>query len=141
MDNKLTVAFQLVGRSFDPTEVSDALGIESTESQVSDGNASNFWIFSTSRHGIVDINEVCHEIVDALMPKQSRIVELIEQYDLRAGLSLELETRPRTDREVMYGEYPLTGFRFDAEIIRFLSAVGAAIYVDHECDCEADRPA
>lgn len=140
MTNRLTVAFQLTGTALDPRHVSDALGIECTESQVSEGEAVNFWILSTGRQGNIDISEACHEIVDALQPHQDTIRKLVATYGLTAGLSLDVEIGPRTDREVLYGELPLTGFRFDTEIVGFLSAVGAAIYVDLECEREADHP-
>ena len=136
-ENTLTVAFRLFGKRLDPEEVSAKLGVDFTESHVGDGESLGFWILSRSASGYIDVSEICHQIVDELVPKQETILDLTRRHDLRAGLTLELHQKPRTDHELLYGEYPITGFRFDTEILKFLGAIGAEIYIESECDADS----
>ena len=134
-ENTLTVEFRLVGQRFDPEEINRKLGINYTECQLSDGKTYSFWILSKTAREHIKVSEVCNEIVDQLIPKQEEVLELIQQYDLRPGFSLELYQRPRTDHERMYGRYFVTEMAFDPRLLKFLGAIGAPLFFETDCEC------
>jgi hypothetical protein len=136
MENTLTVEFRLFGKDLDIDTVSDVLGMECTSFQIGAEGRNTFWLLSTVVTERFSIHEAIHSVIDRLIPVREKLSSLIEQYNLRRDLVIELETRPRSAHEVLYNEHPVVEFFFDVEVMRFLSEIGSPIYIEHECEAE-----
>lgn len=136
-ENTLTVEFRLIGRGFVPKELSRDLGIECTEYELGDDRKLTFWILSKTNTGNIDIKSLSEELISELQPMQEKLYRLIEKFDLRPDFCLRLKERLRTSQEVLYGENPVINFCIEPATMRFLSAINAPMFIEHEYESES----
>ncbi len=129
--NEGRVYFELYGDHFDPDELTEFLGIEPT-STVRAGDMvfkkpakQNSWELSTENivDEFIDIYELSSSLINILKPKQSKILEAIDQFDLSSKFEVVLWFSVNENHST-----PAIGF--EAGTIELLGEIGAFIDID-----------
>lgn len=131
MPHQCLVYFTLKG-DFDPNEVTQFLGIEPTGILIKGSRNSNpcyppisSWEFSSGyiESEILDIYDIASKVINPLTPHADKLKEVMNKFKIEGVLQVALWIS--SDEEV---SNPAIGF--DAEVVRFLAAVGASVDID-----------
>lgn len=135
--NEFEVFFELQGTGFDPGEISKLLGLNATSIQKGDSSKypTSHWIFSSGiqKGMVVDIGVAAEALINQLKVAEQKIIDVIEQYDLKAYFEVELKLAPHI-YSINYEKLDGVRITFEPEQFRFLTAVNASLNIDVEYD-------
>jgi len=125
--NKGEVYFALVGDDFDPSEVTQLVGLSPTSSGRKGAPIpkQGWWMISAGKveGEIIDVYGMSSALVERLAPYSQRIIRAKQQLKLDAVLEVVLWIS--TDDSI---STPAIGFT--PEVVSFLNSVGASIDID-----------
>ena len=129
--NEGRVYFALDGDDFNPDDVTQILGIEPTSVLRKGSKIPNklpvksSWELSTENivNEFVDVFAMAESVVEQLKPLKSKILEVIEKFNLVPRLEVVLWFAVKSEHST-----PAIGF--EPETIKFLGEIGAFIDID-----------
>ena len=135
MANKIEVYFSIAARDFDPSEITNALGVEPTSSHAT-GEPLKYvakakyskWCLSSGVKSAedADMYELSRDLIDILKDKIEVIISLKNKFDAKIVLQTSIQMDESEEPDNV--SYPSVGLESDE--ILFLSKIGASLDVD-----------
>jgi hypothetical protein len=128
VENIAEVDFQLIGKCFDPNELSEYIGIDFTESEVAE-SGTVFWVISLKESmPMVDVLFMCHKIVDMIEPKKCKLIDAIRKYGLEPMLLVRINRNPDCFFNYEPRSSVIQNCFIDKKVMLFLCSIDANYY-------------